>query len=77
LLLVVVVVVVGTRTCNIGVQVLFVQFSCSPSSSDHIYVFESMLHWQIYDEMFAKNDTKSRTSLDLVMIIGSACLLIL
>ena len=63
--------------------------SCSPTSTIYIYATKTLLHEQIYDETHALTlflrfflflyiqRIENRTSLDLVMVSGSACLLIL
>jgi hypothetical protein len=50
--------------------------SCSPSFVDHIYIFKIVLHQQIYDETSNNNQREDQISHGLVMVIGSACLLI-
>ena len=57
--------------------VLLGLFPCSPSFVDHnIYIFKIVLHQQIFYETSNNNQREDPISHGLVMVIGSACLLI-
>ena len=51
-------------------------FSCSPYSIDLIYILEFVPHQQIYDKTTTTKRIENHTSLDLIMVIESACMLI-
>ena len=52
------------------------RFSCSPTSTTQINTTKLVLQQKIYDETSARKHIESWTCLNLVPIIGSACLLI-